>query len=478
MTISSIGVGSGLDLSTLLTQLQTAESQPLVDLQSRQTSYTSKLSAYGQLQSSLNTLQAVADKLAAPSLFENVKASTSASDVLSATTDTTAVAGSYAINVTQLAQSQALVSVGQASAKTVIGNGTISFDFGTTSGGTFDAATGKYTGATFTQDTTRTMTPITIDASNDTLEGIRDAINKAKVGVTASIVNDGSGTPNRLVLTSTQTGEASTMRISTTGDTTLQSLLGNDPAGTQNMQQTLQGQDAQLTVNGIAITSASNTVKEAIQGTTLNLSKVGSSSVGLTTDTASVASAVNDFVKAYNGLQSMATALTAYDADTKQGAPLVGDATLRNLQTRIRQALTTPQDGGPNDMKVLSEIGVSFQKDGTLAVDSDKLNSALAGHLDEVSHLFASADGSTAGYGKQISALVDNLTSTGGALKTATDGVNTTLKELDDEYTAMSARVDDTVARYRAQFNQLDVLMSSMNSTMTYLQQQFAAMNK
>jgi flagellar hook-associated protein 2 len=478
MTISSIGVGSGLDLSTLLTQLQTAESQPLVDLQSRQTSYTSKLSAYGQLQSSLNTLQAAADKLAAPSLFESVKASTSASDVLSATTDTTAVAGSYAINVTQLAQSQALVSTGQASTKTVIGNGTISFDFGTTSGGTFDAVTGKYSGATFTPDTTRTMTPITIDASNDTLEGIRDAINKAKVGVTASIVSDGSSTPNRLVLTSTQTGQASTMRISATGDTTLQSLLGNDPAGTQNMQQTLQGQDAQLTVNGIAITSASNTVKEAIQGTTLNLAKTGSSSVGLTTDTSSVVSAVNDFVKAYNGLQSMASTLTAFDADTKQAAPLSGDATLRNLQTRIRQALTTPQDGGPNDMKVLSEIGVSFQKDGTLAVDADKLNTAVTTNLDGVSHLFASADGSTAGYGKQLSALVDNLTATGGALQAATDGVNTTLKELDDEYTAMSARVDDTVARYRTQFNQLDVLMSSMNSTMTYLTQQFAAMNK
>ncbi|VTU33335.1 flagellar filament capping protein FliD [Variovorax sp. PBL-E5] len=478
MTISSIGVGSGLDLSTLLTQLQTAESQPLVDLQSRQTSYTTKLSAYGQLQSSLNTLQAAADKLSAPSLFQGVKASSSASDVLSATTDTTAVAGSYAINVTQMAQSQALVATGQASAKTVIGHGTISFDFGTITGGSFDAATGTYTGAGFTPDTTRTAAPITIDASNDTLEGIRDAINKAKIGVTASIVNDGSGTPNRLVLTSTQTGQASSMKISVTGDATLQNLLGNDPAGAQSMQQTLKGQDAQLTVNGIAITSASNTVKEAIQGTTLNVAKIGSSNVNLSTDTASVASAVNDFVKAFNGLQGMAATLTAYNADTKQAAPLLGDATLRNLQTRIRQTLTTPQDGGPNDMKVLSEIGVSFQKDGTLAVDSDKLNAALANNLEGVSHLFASADGSTAGYGKQLSALVTNVTSSGGALKTATDGINTTLKQLDDQYTAMSARVDDTVARYRAQFNQLDVLMSSMNNTMTYLTQQFAAMNK
>jgi len=477
MTITSLGVGSNLDLSTLLTQLQTAESQPLVDLQSKQTSYTTKLTAYGQLSSVLSSFQSAASALSSPSLFQSVKAAASNTGVLTATGDSTAVAGSYAINVTQLAQSQSLVTAGQASATTAIGNGTITIDFGTIAGGTLDATTGKYTGASFTKDASRTAVPITISAGNNTLQGIRDAINAAKAGVTATVVSDGSGLPERLVLSSTQTGAASSMRISVTGDAALQSLLNNDPAGTQNLTQTVSGQDAKLTVNGIAVSSASNTVKEAIQGTTLNLVSLGSSSVNLSTDTSGVSSAITAFVQGYNNLQSTAASLTAYDATTKKGAALMGDSTLLNIQTKIRQALVAPQSGGANDLKVLSAIGISFQKDGTLAIDSTKLNTALSTNLDGVSKLFASADGSTAGYGKQLSTLVSGMTGTDGVLKVATDGVNTTLKQLDTEYTAMSARVDDTVARYRTQFQQLDVLMSTMNSTMSYLTQQFDAIN-
>ena len=475
-SISSLGVGANLELGTLLTQLQTAESQPLVALQQRQVSYTSKLSAYGTLQSSLGTLQAAAKKLSDPALFQGVKATSSAADVLTAAAGGTATAGTYAVNVTQLAQSQSLVAAGQASTTTAIGSGTITIDFGAITGGTFDAATGTYSGAGFTKDATRTAVPITIDGSNNTLAGIRDAINAAKAGVSASIVNDGSGTPNRLVLTSSQTGETSSMRVSVAGDAALQSLLNNDPAGTQNLRQTVAGQNAKLNVNGLAITSQTNTVKEAIQGTTLTLLKTGTSNLSTEADTSAVESAINDFVKAYNSLQATANKLTTYDQDSKTGAALVGDSTLRNLQTRIRQALTTPQAGGPNDMKVLSEIGVAFQKDGTMAVDSAKLKSALASNLAGVSGLFASATGSTAGYGKQLSALVDNLTSTGGALKVASDGMTASLKQLDEQYADMKTRVDAKVERYRAQFTQLDLLMSQMNSTSNYLTQQFASM--
>lgn len=475
-SISSLGVGSKLDLSTLLTQLETAESQPLVLLQQRQVSYTSKLSAYGTLQNSLSTLQAAAKKLSDPALFQGAKVTSSVPEVLTASAGSTATAGTYTVDVTKLAQSQSLVAAGRADAKAAVGTGTITIDFGTVGGGTLDAATGTYTGASFTKDASRTAVPITINGTNNTLEGIRDAINAAKAGVSASIVNDGSGTPHRLVLTSSQTGEASSMRISVAGDASLQGLLNNDPAGTQNLRQTVAAQNAQLTVNGIAVTSASNTVKEAIQGTTLNLLKTGSSNLATQPDTATVEAAINDFVKAYNSLQATANTLTTYDKDSKTGAALVGDSTLRNLQTRIRQALTTPQAGGPTDLKVLSEIGVTFQKDGTMAVDSAKLKTAVSTNLSSVAGLFASATGSTAGYGKQISAVVDNLTSTGGALKVASDGMTASLKQLDQQFTDMKMRVDAKVERYRAQFTQLDLLMSQMSSTSTYLTQQFASM--
>ncbi len=474
-TISSIGVGANLDLAGLLTNLEKAESQPLVALQAKAKSYTSKLSAYGSVQSALSTLQAAALKLSDPALFQSVTGTPTVSGILSASATDTSASGNYNITVSQLAQSQSLLTTGQANTTTAIGNGKFTIDFGTVTGGTLDPATGKYTGAGFTVDGTRTAKTITIDPTN----GIRDAINAADAGVTATIINDGSGTPNRLVLTSTQTGEASSMRISVDGaaDTALKNLLGNDPAGTQNLQQTTAAQSAKLTVNGIAITSQTNTVKEAIQGATLTLVQTGTTGLSMKSNTASAKTAINDFVKAYNALQSTAKSLTTYDADTKTAAPLVGDSTLRNLQTRIRQALTAPQSGGADDMKVLTEIGVSFQKDGTLAVDSTKLDKALDTDLAGVSRLFASASDSTAGYGKQIDALVTDLNKTGGSLKVAQDGVTSTIKALDEQYDQVQARVDATVARYRAQFTALDVAISSMNNTKAYLTQQFNALN-
>ncbi|RSZ47276.1 MULTISPECIES: flagellar filament capping protein FliD [unclassified Variovorax] len=474
-TISSLGVGANLDLASLLTQLQTDESKPLVALQDKAKSYTSKLSAYGSIQSALATLQTAAKKLGDPTLFQSVTGTPTVSGILSASATDVSAAGNYTIDVSQLAQAQTVITAGQASSKTAIGNGKITIDFGAITGGTFDAATGKYTGSTFTADASQTAKSITIDPTNNTLEGIRNAINGAKAGVTATIVNDGSGSPNRLVLTSTATGEKSSMRISVDGDAALQNLLNNDPAGTQNLKQTAAAQNAKLNVNGIDVISATNTVKEAIQGATLTLVNTGKTGLSMKENSASAKTAINDFVKAYNALQSTAKTLTAYDTNTKTGAALVGDSTLRNLQTRIRQALITPQAGGANDMKVLTEIGVAFQKDGTLAVDSDKLDKALAGNLKGVANLFSSATGSTAGYGKQIDALVDDVTK--GSLKVASDGVTATIKELDTQYDAMQLRVDATVARYRAQFNQLDVLMSKLNSTKTYLTQQFAAMS-
>ncbi|WP_295986258.1 flagellar filament capping protein FliD [uncultured Variovorax sp.] len=475
-TISSLGVGSNLNLSDLLSKLQDAESQPLVALQNKAKSYTSKLSAYGTIQSALATLQAAAKKLGDPALFQSVTGTPTVSGILSASATDASAAGNYTIDVSQLAQAQTVVSAGQADSKTAIGNGKITIDFGAVTGGTFDASTGKYSGSTFTADAGQPAKSITIDPTNNTLEGIRNAINAANAGVTASIVNDGSGTPNRLVLTSTQTGEKSSMRISVDGDASLQNLLNNDPSGTQNLKQTAAAQNAKLNVNGIDITSATNTVKEAIQGATLTLVSTGKTGLSMKENTASAKTAINDFVKAYNSLQSTAKTLTAYDADTKTAAALVGDNTLRTVQTRIRQAIITPQAGGANDMKVLTEIGVSFQRDGTLAVDSDKLDKALANNLKGVANLFSSATGSKAGYGKQIDALVDDVTK--GALKVASDGVTATIKELDTQYDAMQVRVDATVDRYRKQFNQLDVLINTLNNTKTYLTQQFDALTK
>ena len=216
--ISNLGVGSGLDLSSLLDQLTQAEQAPLTAITQEQQSYQTKLSAYGQIQSMLAAFQGSATQLASQSFFQATTASSSNTAVLSAAGSNTAATGNYAVNVTQLAQAQSLVSKGQANQAAAIGTGTIHVDFGSISGGTLDSNTssatyGTYTGATFTANSANTGVDITIDSSHNTLQGIASAINNANAGVTASIINDGSGTPYRLVINSNNTGATNSVRL-------------------------------------------------------------------------------------------------------------------------------------------------------------------------------------------------------------------------------------------------------------------------
>jgi flagellar hook-associated protein 2 len=370
-----------------------------------------------------------------------------------------------------------LAAAGVSSTKAAVGKGTVTIDFGAISGGTLDEATGTYTGASFTPDAARAAKSIVIDDSNNSLEGLRDAINKSPdIGVTASIVNDGGASPYRLVLTSRETGQASSMRISVAGDASLQGLLNHDASGAQAMRQTAAAANASLKVNGIPVTSKTNTVADAAPGVTMTLARTGTSTLTVTRDTAAVEAAINGFVTAYNSLQTTAAQLTKYDTEKQSGAALVGDSTLRTIQTRLRAALNTPQAG---DLKVLSRVGVSFQKDGTLAFDAGKLKAAFAEKPAAVAELFAGngAAGGTGGIGKQVSSLLDTFTSSNGMISAATTGVQTTLKSLDSQYSATQTRVEATIARYKAQFTQLDLLVSRMTSTANYLTQQFANMS-
>ena len=509
--VSSLGIGSGLDLNSLLSGLKTAEQMPLAAIQTKQTSYTTKLTAYGQLSNALGMLQTAAAALAKPELYTGVKASSSATDVLTASAGATALNGTYALNVTQLTQAQSLATAGLASATTAIGSRTassvVTIQFGTISSAVMDGsgkyplatpdpATGKYSGATFKANTLPAgvaAASFTI-AAGSTLTAIAKKINEtADLGVTASIVNDGSAAPSRLVLTSTKTGETSSMKITVDGavDDDLSRLLSNDPTGApaDQLQQTVTAQNTKLTVNGIAITSASSTVAGAIQDTTLSVSKIGTTTLSVKQDADSVKTAITTFVNAYNSLQGIAKKLTAFDATSKSGAVLLGDSTLRNIQVGIRSALTSVQagDGGGSGsgLTMLSQIGVTFEKDGSLAIDSTtsnvaspvKLATVLSSNMSGVAKLF-SGTGGVGGYGAQLSSLLTSYTSTtSGTLTAATKGINTTLDVLGKQYTATSERAEATVARYKAQFTQLDVMMSRMNQTSTYLTAQFDALN-
>jgi flagellar hook-associated protein 2 len=402
MSISSPGIGSGLDINGIVSKLMTVESQPLTTLATKEASYQAKLSAYGSLGGALSSFQSAIQALNDPTKFQSLTASSSDTTVATATAGPTAVAGSYALNVSQVAQSQQLVAAGQSSTAAAIGLGTsttLTFDFGTISGGALTAYNsttgtgGTYSSSTFTSNGNGTKT-VTIDATNNSLSGIRDAINNANIGVKATIINDGGASPYRLVLTSANMGQNNSIKISASagGDATLSAFLSQDPAAVQNLQQTVAAQNTQMTVNGVFVSKASNTITDVIPGVTLTALKVGTSTVSATQDTSGVTSAVNGFIKGYNDLNKTIKSLSSYDATTKVAGVLLGDASLRNVQSQIRTLLGTTlvASGAYTTLAYtnLTQVGIMLQKDGTLQLDAGKLQSALASNPTDVAALF------------------------------------------------------------------------------------------
>ncbi|MGE5652420.1 MAG: flagellar filament capping protein FliD [Bacillota bacterium] len=403
MGISSPGIGSNLDINGIVSKLMQAESQPLTILQKKEASYQAQLSAYGTLSGSLSSLQTALGTLNNLSTFQGVNATSADTTIFTASAASGASAGTYNVNITQLAQAQTIATAGQSSTTATIGAGTatkLTFQFGTISGGTL--SNGTYSGASFAPDANQATGTVTIDNTNNSLQGIRDAINKANIGVTASIVSDGSATPNHLVIKSNSTGATSSMKISVTapdgtpgGDATLSSLLAYDPTATQNMTQSAAGQSAALTVNGIAITSATNKVTGAIDGVTLNLAKAGSSNLTVAANTAAVTSAVNGFVKAYNDVNTTIRKLTSYDSSTKQAGLLLGDATVNNIQVQLRKMMASPLTDSSGSLTTLSQVGISIDKSGVMSLDSGKLSSAMSNNMKDVTALFSSIGAST-----------------------------------------------------------------------------------
>lgn len=405
MSLSSPGIGSNLDVNSIVSQLMSIEAQPLTTLSKKEASYLAKVSAFGSLRGALGAFQSALSGLSSPAKFQSVSATSADFDIVSGTATNKAVAGSYTVDVTQLAQAQTIATAGKASTTAAIGDGmetTLTFQFGTISGGKLQGgvyvndATATQPDPTFTQDANQAGGTVVIDSTNNSLQGMRDAINKAAIGVTATIVSDGSETPNHLVLTSNKTGATSSMQISVARDsgdpvdTSLTDLLAYDPTSTQNMTQSSAAQSTALTVNGIAVTATTKTISDAIQGVTLNASKIGSTTMTIARDTAAVQYGVNAFVSAYNDLDKTIKSLTAYDPSTKSGGLLIGDASVRNIQTQVRSMLGNSLSGSGGSFTNLTQIGVAFQKDGTLALDSDKLQSAISNNFNDIAGLFAS----------------------------------------------------------------------------------------
>ena len=457
-SISSLGIGSGLKLGDILDSLTAAEKATLTPITKQQSSYTSKLSAYGTMKSALEAFQTANTALGKADLF-TATTTASSSTAFSATTTGNAIAGKYTIKITQLAQAQTLTSTStQKDSKAAIA--------------TSDSV------LTIQQGGGKKPVTIDISAANSSLTGVRDAINNAKAGVSASVINVGNG-EYRLSITSNDTGKDNGMTLSVSGDSALQSFMGYDGTG-GGMKESVTAQNAELTVNNVAIENSSNTISDALEDITLNLNDVttGNQTLTITQDNTKAQAAIKDWVTAYNALQDTFSSLTKYtavdpgaDAQSTSNGALIGDTTLHTIQTQLKSALSNTASSSA--FKTLAQIGItSDPSTGQLKIDDTKLTAALKKDSADVGQLIV-GDGKKTGITTNIGSNLTSWLSSTGIIQAAKDGVSKTLNKLTKDYNAASDIIDQKVARYKAQFTQLDVLMSSLNNTSSYLTQQF-----
>jgi len=569
-TLSSPGIGSGLDINGLVKKLMQVEQRPIAQLNSKEASFQAKISAFGALQGAVSSFNGTLSALAlsgsqtAASKFISYRASVGESSVGSAVARANSIPGSHMLEVNQLAKAHRISTIARAhtlvtpdgvynSANDAIATGTLALKVGTTTtnitidsssatlgglrdainlanagvtaeivtspngvqlkltsgtagiagemdlsglaGFTFDATThsgdfsqdeadggqaafGGYSSAnasiaqgTLVLGVGANSYSITIDSSNDTLAGLRDAINASSAGVSATLVTV-SANDVRLVLSSSKTGLAGRISLSGLPGFSFDPLSNSGDLSQAAADGGQAAQQAIIKFNGLTVTNNSNTFANVVDGVDLTVSKTTSSAttLSITHDKSStMSSALTAMVKAYNELNKVMRDLGAYDAETKQGGPLLGNATLRTISSSIRNTLQAAFST-TGAAKRLSDLGVEMQKDGSLTFSTSKLSAAVNADFDAVATVVT-------GFGNAAKTLTDGMLDKKGGLAAASDSAKASISAIDKQREVLGRRLEQVEARYRRQFNALDTLLANMNSTSAYLQQQLAGLS-
>lgn len=454
-TISSPGIGSGLDVQSIVSQLVALERRPIDLLKQQASRLSTQLSSFGLLRSYVSNLQSAATQLTRSSLWSQTTATSSDAAAVSVAASSGAAAGSYSVEVSQLARSQSLASSAYADSSVVLGQGTLTFTKG-------DGSTAS----------------VTIGASDTSLAGIRDRINAAGVGLSASIVRDASGA--RLVLTTTATGlDAAITRIDVTGDPGLQALA-YEQGVPGDVEETQQARNALARINGLDIESVSNTLSDVVDGLTLTLSRTTTSAVEVkvSANDEAVKKAVQDFVNAYNDLSRFLAKETAYDEASKKAGTLQGDRTAVGLVTQLR-TLVSQTSGASSVFATLSSAGVELQRDGTLRLNESRFASAL-NQRNELAQAFSRADTldpSVNGFGERFRLLTNSIVGTEGMLTARTEGLRATIRRNEQQQERYEDRVALVEKRLLRQYQALDASLGQLNSLSNYVSQQMNAIN-
>lgn len=455
--ITAGGIGSGLDVNGIVEKLMEIERKPLATFDAKQNTYQTKLSAYSILKSNLAGLQTAATSLATASTFTSKTATVSDATVLSASASTAVAAGSYSINVTQLAKYHTVRSNTNYAATTdTFNTGMLSISIG--GGGAVN---------------------VPIDGSNNTLAGIRQAINDAGAGVTASIVNDGS--TNRLVMTSNTSGSVGAINVVVTDDGSggSHALAGLDTASLVDVQP---ADDAAFTINGLSVTRSSNTVTDVIDGLTLNLTKgtlasPGTATVTVARNTSAITSAVEGFVKAFNTVVDHLKSSSSYNSATRTGGPLNSESAARSIRADLSALAFANVSGIAGGVDSLSSLGVSVQLNGSLAIDSTKLKTAVEDSTKDLQSLFGQTTVGNEGIAVRFGNALSPFLAGDGLIAGRTDGLTSSISYIDRQRVDLNSRLSKIESRYRQKFAALDALAGSMNRTQQYLTTQLSSLS-
>ncbi|HET9864026.1 MAG TPA: flagellar filament capping protein FliD [Steroidobacteraceae bacterium] len=443
-TISSTGIGSGLDIDSLVSKLVAAErSAGQTRIDNKKTKLTEQFSAMATLMGAMSAFQASLNSLVSAGSFKSRSVTVGDEAAFTAKASASAAPGSYDVQVEQLAKAAQLGSGPFASAGDTVGTGTLTISVGESS---FD---------------------VEVAEGANSLSNIRDAINKsaANTGVQASLLTDVEGT--HLVLTSTKTGADRALTVTASGgDGGLEQLVYDpDGSGTTNLESRSTAQDAIVFVSGYEIHSGSNTVSTAIEGVTLTLkapTEEGSTVLlSVDRDDAAIQEAAKKFVDAYNSLAGTIKSLSRYDVSTQAAGTLLGDAMLRNIESQVRNVLSSPVSGVSGTYTTLASLGITTQADGKLKLDTTRFNAALEANPGALSDIFTSEKGVAI----RLADLMAAKTSTTGELTVRSSNITDSLEDLKDQQDVLNARMKVIEQRYYRQFNALDTLLAQLNTT-------------
>ena len=461
MSISSTGVGSGLDVKSIVTQLVAIEKQPLQQLQTKASTFQTQLSLYSKVKSQVSALGDAAATLAGASGWNAQKAGSSNAAAVGVTAGSSASSAALSVQVQQLARAQTSASIGIAAGAAAGAAGSLSIELG------------DWTGGSFVSGGTASLV-VAIDSA-DTLSVIAGKINAAGAGVTATLLKDGSN--ERLVLRSADTGATAGFRINSPADPGLSPLGLTNPDHPSFVGQT--ALNAELTVNGVSVTSASNKVSDVIPGVALQLSQVTVAPVEVVieNDLDAVQKNIQSFVDAYNAVNQTLSDATKYTAATKTGGPLQGDAVTLGLQNALRAMLGSTSTG--STFSYLSDVGIERQTDGSLKINETKLTGAKL-NLANLKELFTANNGdvTTNGFGLKVRDFSRALVAFDGAITNKSTALQASIKRNSADQDRVTDRATRIEAQLYKQYTALDAQMATLNGLSSFVTAQLAVWNK